>query len=101
MNCLDTERLISLLQEKLAILVDIREKDEWDHDHISIAKHYPLSKLLQGPAPLEFEKAQVVFLHCKSGGRTLIAQKHLSSTLNNIEPLLVKFEELKEILKKV
>ncbi len=98
MTRFDSERIRSLIKEKKAILVDIREKAEWDIDHISIAVHFPLSTLLKSPPPSDFKKFDTVFLHCQKGGRTLIAQKHLSSYLQNIEPLLVPYDVLKNEL---
>ncbi len=49
-----------------ALLVDIREADEYARENIRGAKHAPLSRL----GPIDSGQAQAVVFHCKSGMRT-------------------------------
>lgn len=54
------------------LLVDIRERNEWDAGHIPGASFHPLSAF--DPAALPKAHAgQRVVLHCRSGRRTLMA----------------------------
>ena len=51
-----------------AVLVDIRERDEFAREHIPGARHRPLAGL--DTLPAEAGDAQVVIFHCRSGRRT-------------------------------
>ena len=57
------------LLERGAILVDIREADEYARENIPGARHLPLSKLDE--MDLAVHEGQPVIFHCKSGMRTL------------------------------
>lgn len=54
------------------ILVDIRERYEWDAGHIPGATLHPLSAFDPAALPKSEEGRRVV-LHCRSGRRTLAA----------------------------
>jgi rhodanese-related sulfurtransferase len=56
------------MQSEGAILVDIREADEYAREHIAGAKHLPLSKLDE--ADLRGQPGTAVIFHCRSGART-------------------------------
>src|SRR5580700_8765921 len=65
------------LAAKKAILVDVREKDEWDDGHLKQASFMPLSEI---PAKAsgkmlekQFPKGTILYLHCASGRRCLKA----------------------------
>jgi phage shock protein E len=65
------------LAAKKAILVDVREKDEWDDGHLKQASLMPLSEI---PAKAsgkmlekQFPKGTILYLHCASGRRCLKA----------------------------
>ncbi|HUC52038.1 MAG TPA: rhodanese family protein [Xanthobacteraceae bacterium] len=51
-----------------AILLDIREADEYARAHIDGARHLPLSKL--DAADLRVQHGMPVIFHCRSGART-------------------------------
>lgn len=60
-----------------AVLVDVREANEWNDGHLKDAKHVALSDLKTG-LPADKLKAaipagKVVYLHCASGRRCLAA----------------------------
>lgn len=54
------------------VLVDIRERNEWDAGHIPGATLHPLSAFDPAALPKSGEGRRVV-LHCRSGRRTLAA----------------------------
>ncbi|HEY7665918.1 MAG TPA: rhodanese family protein [Xanthobacteraceae bacterium] len=56
------------LIEEGAMLVDIRERDEWAREHIAGAHHLALSRL--DAAHLAADRGRVVIFHCRSGTRT-------------------------------
>lgn len=65
-------------KERNAILIDVRELDEWDAGHIEGAKHIALSKLMQG-LQLDLPKDAEIILHCKTGPRSLHAAQMLKA----------------------
>lgn len=69
------------VQKGEVILVDVREKNEWDESHVSGAKLFPLSRLSKGASKEEIESVvgrdKVVYLHCKAGVRCMKAAEIL------------------------
>ena len=76
------DQIKSKVQAGKAVLVDVREKAEWDRGHIQKAVFLPLSKLnvwerdgipeadkaaLQKSLP----KGTVIYTHCAAGGRSV------------------------------
>src|SRR2546423_11564694 len=74
----------SAVRERLAdgaVLVDVREADEWSVGHIPGAKHVPKSYLetrIEGAAP---DHSQSVILYCQSGNRSAWAARTLVEDL--------------------
>lgn len=60
-----------------AILVDIREKDEWRREHIPLASHHALSAIERHPP----KAAGVVIFHCRSGNRTTANAQRLAAAV--------------------
>ncbi|PYK39016.1 MAG: sulfurtransferase [Verrucomicrobia bacterium] len=59
------------------VIVDVREKDEWDEEHISDAIH-----LSRGTIELDIEEKipdlnQMIITHCGGGGRSALAAENL------------------------
>ncbi|MEZ5208358.1 MAG: rhodanese-like domain-containing protein [Acidimicrobiales bacterium] len=59
-----------------ALLVDVRERSEWDAGHAPKAKHHPLGGLRASMGDLPVERTLVVV--CRSGNRSARATKLLS-----------------------
>jgi rhodanese-related sulfurtransferase len=60
-----------------AIIVDVRERDEWDEGHIAGATH-----MSRGTIELEIEKQvsdtdAMIICHCGGGGRSALAAESL------------------------
>ena len=94
-DTIDTVR--QLVTEKSAVLVDVREQDEWNAGHLADAAFLPLSSL-QGPglaaALQKLPKDKPVYLHCKSGGRVLMCAEILQGKGYDIRPLRAGYESL-------
>ena len=65
------------VKEGNAVIVDVREKGEWDEDHIPDAIH-----LSRGTIELEVEKKipdvnTTIICHCGGGGRSALAAESL------------------------
>ncbi len=60
-----------------AILVDIREMDEWRREHIPLASHHALSAIERHPP----KASGAVIFHCRSGNRTTVNAQRLAATV--------------------
>jgi len=72
-----------------AVVVDVREVDEWGSGHVPGAKHVPKSYLesrIEGAAP---DRSQHVILYCQSGNRSAWAARTLIEDLGyeNVESM--------------
>lgn len=63
-------------KNKSVLIIDVREREEWDMGHIQNAKHIPLSALAQGDVP-ELPTDCDIILHCQKGKRGLQAAEIL------------------------
>lgn len=81
-----------------AVLVDVRETDEWTAGHLKGAKHVALSDLKKGVPEAVLKKAlpagSIVYLHCGSGKRCLAAADILKKQGYDARPLKEGFKEL-------
>ncbi len=67
------EEALKLIEEKNAIIIDVREKEEYDNGHIKGAKLVPLSGVQFNAENILEDKEQHLILHCHSGKRSTIA----------------------------
>jgi rhodanese-related sulfurtransferase len=102
-HTVDGPREVKLLMEAgVASLVDVREQKEWDAGHLAAAKLLPLSVLEKlagkpnGAAQLErmLPKDKVLYVHCRSGRRALIAGKILERFGYDARPLRGGYADL-------
>jgi rhodanese-related sulfurtransferase len=90
------------LADNKAVLVDVREKKEWDAGHLKAAVLVPLSKLrkeseakgigrqLAETVPTD----KIIYCHCRSGGRVLAATPILKSLGYDVRPLKLGYSDL-------
>lgn len=60
-----------------ALVVDVRELDEFEAGHVPSATHIPLSSIEERMG--EIPKSEKVWLICKSGGRSMKAANFLQA----------------------
>jgi len=88
------------LQDHKAVLLDVREKKEWDEGHLEQAFLVPLSKLKEGSDPKklakDLDKKSIVYCHCKAGGRAVSAAEILKKMGYDVRPLKQGYQELVE-----
>ncbi|MBV8881784.1 MAG: rhodanese-like domain-containing protein [Planctomycetaceae bacterium] len=92
------------LAKKDAVLVDVREKGEWDQGHLQGALFLPLSWLkaeakgekLAEHAAEKLPAGKVLYLHCRSGGRVIPAAEILKKAGYDVRPLRQGFDDLKD-----
>lgn len=69
----DTTGAVQLINHENAIVLDVREADEFNNGHIADAKHIPVGQLANGLKPLEKYKDQTIIVNCRSGARSSMA----------------------------
>ena len=92
------------LSEKKAVLIDVREPDEWKRGHLEEAALVPLSELRKLPADEDVQKKhapslpkdRIIYCHCGSGVRVLTAAASFGKLGYEIRPLAAGFGDLLE-----
>ena len=90
------------LDQKKAILLDVREKREWDAGHLAGATLFPLSELkaaLKDPAKLKqltdrLPKDRIIYCHCGSGVRVLAVENSLDPLGYDVRSLSSGYSDL-------
>ena len=86
------------LKDNKAVLVDVREQDEWDAGHIAGAVLMPKSKLDVEKEAAELakklNKTKIVYTHCKAGRRALACGEILKKQGFDVRALKPGYEEL-------
>jgi rhodanese-related sulfurtransferase len=84
--------------EQKAVLVDVREPEEWNEGHLSGARSLPLSALEKGVKPDALAnllpKTKIIYVHCLSGGRCLKAADILAPLGYDVRPLKPGYQAL-------
>jgi rhodanese-related sulfurtransferase len=92
------------MANKDAVLVDVREKSEWDDGHVDGALLVPLSWLREESKGDKFadrlaEKLpakKILYVHCRSGKRALTAASMLRKQGYDARPLKAGFDDLRQ-----
>jgi phage shock protein E len=82
------------IAEKKAVLVDVREKAEWDAGHLAGAIFLPLSELSGGGKTSVLPKDKIVYTHCVVGKRSLTAANILEKQGYQVRSLKAGYKEL-------
>ena len=92
-DTLDTVK--KAVADKTAILIDVREKSEWDKGHLQDARLITLSSLKKdAKAPTDLAKDKPIYLHCASGNRCLQAAEILKKQGYDARPLKDGYKDL-------
>lgn len=79
------QQAAQMQSEKNAVIVDVRENDEWNAGHIAGAIHIPLGDISSRIAELTKYQNQPVITQCRSGARSAKAADILiKSGFNNV-----------------
>ncbi|MFV0446269.1 MAG: rhodanese-like domain-containing protein [Planctomycetaceae bacterium] len=86
------------LKDGKAVLIDLREQDEWNAGHLKAATLVPLSRLpklaASGELSQQVPKEKVVYGHCAAGRRVLKAAQLLRQQGYDYRPLKQGYEDL-------
>ncbi len=88
------------LAAKKAVLVDVREQSEWNAGHLAVAQNVPLSWITKQKRSVDvakkLDKSKILYLHCRSGRRVLVAAASLAEFGYDVRPLKQGFAQLAE-----
>mmetsp|Transcript_25838 Transcript_25838/g.75723 ORF Transcript_25838/g.75723 Transcript_25838/m.75723 type:complete len:163 (+) Transcript_25838:37-525(+) len=73
-----------------AVLLDVREEDEWNEAHVSFATHCPLSALEGTGVPKNVDMSKKIYVHCKKGLRAQKASAILGGAAGGAEVIPLK-----------
>ena len=76
------EEAAAWLQAGEAILIDVREPDEWDESHLLAATNIPLGDI---PSRTKDIPAGEVWVHCRMGGRAGKACDYLRDNRSDLD----------------
>ena len=83
-----------------ALIVDVREQEEWDAGHLKAAILIPKSKLdddaLVANLLKKLPKDKVIYTHCGRGGRALVCGEVLKKAGYDVRPLKANYKRLGE-----
>lgn len=86
------------VDQKKALLVDVRETSEWDKGHIAGAVFLPLSELKNGinaeSLQKKLPKDRIIYTHCVVGKRSLTAGDILQKHGYDVRPLKAGYTDL-------
>jgi rhodanese-related sulfurtransferase len=86
------------IEDKKAVLVDVREKSEWEAGHIEGAVLLPSSELKAGidkeRLAKQLPKDKIVYTHCAAGKRSLSACDILQKLGYEVRPLKPGYQDL-------
>ncbi len=81
-----------------AVLVDVREPNEWESGHLKSATHLPLKSIFKGLSDEQVKKAlpedKIIYFHCAAGVRSLDAARKLAGRHPDMRPLKQGYESL-------
>lgn len=86
------------VQMQKAILLDVREQDEWNAGHLTLARLMSLSKLKDEKfaknITMGLPKDKTIYIHCKSGARAAQAADILEKMGFKVAPVKQGYEDL-------
>jgi rhodanese-related sulfurtransferase len=86
------------VEQKKAVIVDVREESEWKAGHLDAATHLPLSEIRKNldveAVKKKLPKNKIVYTHCKVGARALTSALILEKLGYDVRPLKPGYDEL-------
>ncbi len=81
-----------------AVLVDVREQEEWDIAHVKGATLIPGSTVKADPKKTAeaLPKDKPIYVHCRSGGRALRCAKEWKALGYDVRPITFNVEAFEE-----
>ncbi|MBL8829011.1 MAG: rhodanese-like domain-containing protein [Planctomycetaceae bacterium] len=86
------------LESGKAVLLDVREMDEWQMGHLAAASLLPLSRIERGVSADQLNQFvpgdKIIYLHCAYGSRSVSAAGLLQKTGRDVRALSQGYDDL-------
>ena len=86
------------VKEQKAVIIDVREQDEWQQGHLAGAGLLPLSVLERGVTPDQLARAipkgTIIYTYCLVGGRSVASARFFRAQGYDVRPLKQGYPEL-------
>ncbi len=97
-----TNDSLSVVKQNLeagkAVLLDVREIDEWNSGHLAVAGLLPLSRIERGVSADQLAQVapgdKIIYLHCAYGSRSVSAAGLLRKTGRDVRALKQGYDDL-------
>ncbi|MEW4451599.1 rhodanese-like domain-containing protein [Bremerella sp. JC817] len=98
----DLKEIQQEIEQGKAILIDVREEDEWKEAHLEKAILVPGSEIASGDhnekilakLKAEAKPEQKIYCHCKSGGRAKLTARLLGKLGVEVIPITETYQEM-------
>jgi phage shock protein E len=94
----DLKSVKAAIESGKAVLLDVREKAEWENGHLKDAKSLPMSELTKSNGEsflkLRIDRQKIVYAHCGAGVRALKASTILKQKGYDVRALKPGFSDL-------
>lgn len=87
-NAITVEEAKALLEAGDAVMIDVREQDEWEAARIEGTTLAPLSQMPQAWEALDLPKDKTIIVQCKSGGRSGRVCEFVGDTAKDGQPVV-------------
>lgn len=88
---------VQLMNHQDALVLDVREANEFAGGHIANARHIPLGQLANNLQTLEKHKDKTIVVNCRSGSRSAMAcgilRKHGFANVYNLRGGILAWEQ--------
>ncbi|MGB4497057.1 MAG: rhodanese-like domain-containing protein, partial [Methylococcaceae bacterium] len=74
------QQALQMQEAQKAVIIDVRENDEWNSGHIAGAIHIPLGEISSRVSELAKYQNQAVIMQCRSGSRSAKAADILAKS---------------------
>jgi rhodanese-related sulfurtransferase len=82
---------VKALLERQVMMIDIRDRDEWDREHIPAARCMPLANITPDCLSEEaLSQTDTVVFHCQSGIRTEQSKEQLKASVHPASALIMQ-----------
>lgn len=95
-NTITPQQLQQQQQTQHALLLDVREADEFAVGHLQSAVHIPLAQIGTQISQLTTDKTQPIYLYCRSGRRADLAKAELEKLGYSNVQNLGGYQQLKD-----
>lgn len=79
------------------VIVDVRSEQEYDHSHVKQSLNLPLQEMTDPGKLADFDDTQNLYLHCKSGYRSVIAASIMKKEgIHNLRNIAGGFDQIEK-----